>query len=63
MKHAPVVKGNTFRLLVALARTLGLDIQHMDVDAAFLYADLDEDIYIWSLPLMLLYQRGIVSSS
>ena len=43
---APVVKGNTFRLLVALARTLGLDIQHMDVDAAFLYADLDEDIYM-----------------
>jgi hypothetical protein len=44
--YAPVVKGNTFRLLVALARTLGLDIQHMDVDAAFLYADLDEDIYM-----------------
>ena len=43
---APVVKGNTFRLLVALARTLGLDIQHMDVDAAFLYADLDEEIYM-----------------
>ena len=43
---APVVKGNTFRLLVALARTLGLDIQHLDVDTAFLYADLDEDIYM-----------------
>ncbi len=43
---APVVKGNIFRLLVALARTLDLDIQHMDVDAAFLYEDLDEDIFV-----------------
>ena len=42
---APVAKATTFRLMVALAKVLKLHFQQLDVDSAFLYADLDEDIW------------------
>ena len=43
---APVAKGGTIRLLLALAQLLGLHVHQMDVDTAFLYAKLKEEIYM-----------------
>jgi hypothetical protein len=43
---APVAKGGTIRLLLALSQLLGLHIHQMDVDTAFLYAKLKEEIYM-----------------
>ncbi len=36
----------TFRLIMALSTVLNLEIHQLDVDSAFLYADLEEDVYI-----------------
>jgi hypothetical protein len=44
---APVAKGGTIRLLLALAQLLGLHVHQMDVDTAFLYAKLKEEIYMY----------------
>ncbi len=49
---APVAKVTTFRLMLALSRVLKLKIHQLDVDSAFLYADLDEDVYITPPPGM-----------
>jgi hypothetical protein len=43
---APVAKGGTIRLLLALAQLLKLHVHQMDVDTAFLYAPLAEEIYM-----------------
>jgi hypothetical protein len=43
---APVVSKNTLRLLLALAASNDWDIHQMDVETAFLYGDLDEEIYM-----------------
>ena len=43
---SPTVSFNTLRLLFALAAHYNLDIQHTDVDSAFLYANLQEEIYM-----------------
>ncbi len=43
---APVAKGGTIRLLLALAQLLGLHVHQMDVNTAFLYAKLKEEIYM-----------------
>jgi hypothetical protein len=43
---APVAKVTTFRLMLALSKVLNLEIHQLDVDSAFLYADLDEDVYV-----------------
>ena len=43
---APVVSKNTLRLLLALAAVNDWDITHLDVETAFLYGDLEEDIYM-----------------
>ncbi len=43
---APVAKGGTIRLLLALAQLLGLHVHLMDLDTAFLYAKLKEEIYM-----------------
>ena len=45
---ASVTKAITFRLMMALAHVLQLHVHQLDVDSAFLYADLDEEI--WMLP-------------
>ena len=45
---APVAKGGTIRLLLAIAQLLGLHVHQMDVDTAFLYAKLKEKIYMYS---------------
>ena len=49
---APVAKVTTFRLMLALAKTLNLEIHQLDVDSAFLYADLDEDVFVKPPPGM-----------
>ena len=43
---APVAKVTTFRLMLALSKVLNLEIHQLDVDSAFLYVDLDEDVYV-----------------
>ena len=58
---APVAKATTFRLMVALAHVLGLRMHQLDVDSAFLYAELEEDI-IWPHHQIYIYpyQRATV---
>src|SRR5271154_7031662 len=43
---APVARFATIRTLLAIAAGLGLRLHHMDVKTAFLYGDLDEEIYV-----------------
>jgi hypothetical protein len=43
---APVVKATSVRLFAALANQLNLQIDHLDVETAFLYGDLDVETYI-----------------
>jgi len=43
---APVMRMENLRLLLAIATTLDLEIKQVDVNSAFLQADLDEEIYI-----------------
>ena len=43
---APVVKFTTLRTVLALAATSGDSVFQMDVDTAFLYAPVEEDIYM-----------------
>jgi hypothetical protein len=50
--YAPVAKATTFRLLLALTKTLKLHLHQLDVDSAFPYADLDEDVYMTPPPGM-----------
>ncbi len=42
----PIVSFTTLRLMFQLAVQYGLDIRQTDVDSAFLYADLQEEIYM-----------------
>ena len=49
---APVAKVTTFRLMLALSKVLNLEIHQLDVDSAFLYADLEEDVYMKPPPGM-----------
>ena len=50
--YAPVAKVTTFRLMLALAKVLNLHIHQLDVDSAFLYADLKEDVFMKPPPGM-----------
>ena len=49
---APVAKVTTFRLMLALSKVLDLKIHQLDVDSAFLYADLDENVFVKPPPGM-----------
>ena len=44
--YAPVVNIITVRMLFALVATMDFELDQMDVVTAFLYGDLDEDIYM-----------------
>ena len=44
--YSPVLSMRSFRLLIAVAATLDLDIRHVDVETAFLNGDLDEEVYM-----------------
>ncbi|CAI7842305.1 unnamed protein product [Closterium sp. NIES-54] len=43
---APVAKAPTLRLLLAAAAVCGLKVEQMDVKTAFLYGEVDEEIYM-----------------
>jgi len=43
---APTVKMSAVRLLLTIAAVKDLDIRHLDVKTAYLYGDLEEDIYM-----------------
>ena len=44
--YSPVAKLSSIRLLLAIATQLDLDLQQMDVNTAFLYGELPEEIYM-----------------
>ena len=50
--YAPVAKAVTFRLMLALTKAYNLHLHQLDVDSAFPYADLDEDVYMTPPPGM-----------
>ena len=50
--YAPIAKVTTFRLMLALAKVLDLHIHQLDVDSAFLYADLKEHVFMQPPPGM-----------
>jgi hypothetical protein len=54
---APVAKSNTFRTMMALSQVLKLNVHQLDVDSAFLYADVDKDIYMKPPPGMSLPKK------
>ena len=43
---ASVVKPMSYKALFAIAAALDLEIEHMDVKTAFLYGDIDEEVYV-----------------
>ena len=43
---SPVCRKDTFRILVALSATLGVDLEHLDFKAAFLNGILEEKVYM-----------------
>ena len=45
-KHSPVMNAITFRYSISLAVSEKLDMRLMDVVTAYLYGDLDIDIYM-----------------
>lgn len=46
---SPVVRGSTLRLLLALAAKRNMEIEHLDVDTAFLNGELEEEIFMSQL--------------
>ena len=50
--YAPVAKAATFRLMLALTKAKKLHLHQLDVDSAFPYADLAEDMYMTPPPGM-----------
>eukprot|EP00873_Tetraselmis_striata_P022505 jgi/Tetstr1/442769/TSEL_030855.t2 len=47
---APTVKFTTLRIIFSLAAHYGMELEQTDIDCAFLYADLEEDIYMTQAP-------------
>lgn len=43
---SPVAKLTTVKILLALAAIKGWSLSHLDINNAFLYGDLEEDIYL-----------------
>ena len=43
---APTVRFDSLKALIAYATSLGLRMEQMDVSTAFLYADLEEEVYV-----------------
>lgn len=47
---APVTKHTTLRVLLSLAAKKGMMLKHFDVRTAYLYGDIDEEIYMRQPP-------------
>ena len=45
--YAPVIKGETIRMMLAFGVKYGLKIMQLDVTTAFLHADIDEGVEIY----------------
>ena len=43
---SPVVKMSSIRVILGLAASLELEVEHMDVKIAFFHDDLEEEIYM-----------------
>jgi hypothetical protein len=43
---AVIIRAESYRILLTIAILLGWDIKQIDVDTAFLYGDIDTDIYM-----------------
>jgi hypothetical protein len=43
---SPLVKITSIRVLMSLAATFNLEIEHMDVKTTFLHGDMEEEIYM-----------------
>ncbi len=43
---APVAKLTTFKLMLVLSKVLNLEIHQLNIDSAFLFADLNVDAYV-----------------
>ena len=56
---ASVVRYNTLRALLAKAAIEDLEIEHLDVDTAFLNANCEEEIYMQVLDYFKLIMPGI----
>ena len=50
--YAPVAKAATFRLMLALTKSMNLHLYQLDVDSAFPFAGLEEDVYMTPPPGM-----------
>ena len=50
--YALVAKAMTFRLMLALTQAYKLHLHQLDVDSAFLYADLDKEVFMTPPPGM-----------
>ena len=44
--HSPVVKSKVVRLLLAMSAVLGMSVEQLDVDTAYLYGTLSETNYM-----------------
>jgi hypothetical protein len=50
-KHkASVARSTSFRLIIALAARLDLELEHIDITTAYLYGDIDHDIFMRQPP-------------
>ncbi len=49
---APVVKYTTLRIFLAIAAVYKMQVHQLDVESAFIYAPLEEDVYMHSHPAM-----------
>jgi hypothetical protein len=48
--YAPVARFKSFRLLIALANFHDFDLEHLDINTAYLYCDVDTEIYMKQPP-------------
>lgn len=46
MKFSPVFKISSIRIVLTLAASVNLEVEQLNIKAAFLYGNLDETIYV-----------------
>ena len=55
---SPVVKLISIRIVLALVRMLGLELEKVDFQTNFLHGDLDEEIYMEQLEGFVKHHKG-----